>query len=279
MVWIAGIILFHEMYLPGNQPLRYGNGMKAETYISFEFNLLDAPIHDLLSSCRRMIESSPTFYIVLCLHFLSLSLVLLHTHTHTYSWYAWFLAICSPLVCELIIPIQTWPFHFYAECSRSCLAKVNTNRVMGEKYIKECCKTNFSIAIPRTNMNTHTHTQRMYTYFEWILLTTNFSKNLFSPIASCYWVCFGGKNMYLNRNQIIIITKTVHRMMNIWSMDSIPEISTDFKIFVLYLQNQTLVMNASYMHHMWNVQYAHLKVSHSLIRSLRRCARFRIHSN
>lgn len=158
MVWIAGIILFHEMYLPGNQPLRYGNGMKAETYISFEFNLLDAPIHDLLSSCRRMIESSPTFYIVLCLHFLSLSLVLLHTHTHTYSWYAWFLAICSPLVCELIIPIQTWPFHFYAKCSRSCLAKVNTNRVMGEKYIKECCKTNFSIAIPRTNMNTHTHT-------------------------------------------------------------------------------------------------------------------------
>lgn len=61
MIWIAGIILFHKIYLLGNQPLRwYGNGMAYGKSNTFSLN----------SICLTLYLSlSPSFYIHTMIYF------------------------------------------------------------------------------------------------------------------------------------------------------------------------------------------------------------------
>lgn len=64
---------------------------------------------------------------------------------HRLRWYR-----KLPLAYELIISIQTWPFHFYAICSQQNLSSVSKH---GRKIHKGIMEKTFSVAIYHNQCN------------------------------------------------------------------------------------------------------------------------------
>lgn len=157
MIWIASIILFYKIYLPGNQPLRwYGNGMaygksSTQTHFFVEFNLL-SPSRSLHRSAifvfvrwfTFILSTNDTEFLLAALHALpvplfstlrpSISLILwpflrfvyvLRKRTHNTHTHAGRKEEKPPSACMLIKihSNMTIPFSWAAFSNLSCKCK------------------------------------------------------------------------------------------------------------------------------------------------------------